>query len=171
MPAPAWEVFKTAPRYDIIIGERAWLARLRAMTEDEFQALPFGSEGLWRKVMAACREKGSLDEIIEASKSRRYTRTRIMRMLLCAFLGITETMLEKPAPYVRVLAFDEKGQKILHEIRHMAEIPVVNAGEKAPDAEYGELERRASDLYGLFRKDGILSAGQEKRARVFRKNT
>lgn len=171
VPDPAWEVFKTAPRYDIIKGERAWLARLRAMPESEFEALPFGSEGLWRKVMGACRKQGSLDEIIEVSKSKRYTRTRIMRMLLCALLGITEAMMEKPAPYVRVLAFDGKGQAILHEIRKTSEIPVIHAGDVPPDPEYGELERRASDLYGLFLADGIQSPGQERKARVFRKNS
>lgn len=34
-------------------GERAILARLRTMTEAEFEALPYGSEGLWRKLMKA----------------------------------------------------------------------------------------------------------------------
>lgn len=170
VPEPAREVFRTAPRYDIITGERAWLARLRSMSEAEFEALPFGSEGLWRKVMGACREKNSLEEIIEASKSKRYTRTRIMRMLLCAYLGITEEMLSRQVPYVRVLAFDGKGQEILHELRRGAEIPVIHAGEDGPDPEYRELERRASDLYGLFRTDEIGSAGREKAARIFRKN-
>ena len=31
-------------------GERAILARLRTMTDAEFEALPYGSEGLWRKL-------------------------------------------------------------------------------------------------------------------------
>ena len=171
VPEPAWEVFKTASRCDIIKGERAWLARLRAMREDEFEALPFGSEGLWRKVMAACREEGSLEAVIEASKSKRYTRTRIMRMLLCAYLGITDRQLQQPAPYVRVLAFDRKGQEILHETRRSGQIPVIHAGEDGPDPEYRELERRASDLYGLFQTGKVSPGGREKAARVFRKNS
>ena len=82
------------------------LARLRAMGEDEFAALPFGSEGLWQKVMHACRTEASLEGILAAAKSKRYPRTRLMRMLLCGFLGLTEQQLAEPAPYVRVLALD-----------------------------------------------------------------
>ena len=36
---------------EVIAGEKAILARLRTMTDVEFEALPYGSEGLWRKLM------------------------------------------------------------------------------------------------------------------------
>ena len=86
------------------------LARLRAMTAAEFAALPYGSEGLWQKVMHACRTEASLEGILAAVKSKRYPRTRLMRMLLCGFLGLTEQQLTEPAPYVRVLAlYNEEG--------------------------------------------------------------
>lgn len=70
---------------------------------------PYGSEGLWQKVMHACRTEASLEGILAAAKSKRYPRTRLMRMLLCGFLGLTEQQLTEPAPYVRVLAFDADG--------------------------------------------------------------
>ena len=89
------------------------LARLRAMTAAEFAALPYGSEGLWQKVMHACRTEASLEGILAAVKSKRYPRTRLMRMLLCGFLGLTEQQLTEPAPYVRVLALDADGRAIL----------------------------------------------------------
>ena len=54
-PGRAGPVQAAAPRYRLAAGERAVLARLRAMGEDEFAALPYGSEGLWQKVMHACR--------------------------------------------------------------------------------------------------------------------
>lgn len=49
-------------------GKRAVLARLRAMGEDEFAALPYGSEGLWQKVMHACRTEASLEGILGSRK-------------------------------------------------------------------------------------------------------
>lgn len=169
MPYEAWEIFKQVPRYSVSAGERAWLARLRAMSEAEFEALPFGSEGLWRKLMHACRKEASLEAIIDAVKSKRYTRTRIMRMLLCAYLGITEQMIKRPAPYVRILAFDEKGREILHEMRQCTQISLINAGQEPPDADYAELERRASDLYGLFRENEPEAPSKEQNARVLYK--
>ncbi|MBO2527517.1 MAG: HIGH nucleotidyl transferase, partial [Clostridiales bacterium] len=167
VPAGALCLYHNAVRSSIVRGERAWLARLRAMPEQEFKQLPFGSEGLWRKLMHACREKATLEEIIEAAKSKRYTRTRLMRMLLCAYLGITKGLLEQEAPYVRVLALNETGGKILREARNNGNLTILNAGENAPDSAYAELERRASDLYGLFADAEKPSApAAESRARA-----
>ena len=68
-------------------------------------------------------------------------------MVMCAFLGITEAMLSTPAPYVRVLAFNDKGRKILKDAR--AEGRFVNIGETMED-DYQALESRCGNLYGLF---------------------
>lgn len=167
VPAEALRIYDNAVRSSVQRGERAWLARLRSLSEQDFAQLPFGSEGLWRKLMHACREQATLEEIISATKSKRYTRTRLMRMLLCAYLGITKDLLETEAPYVRVLALNETGQKILREARQVGTIPILNAGERAPDCEYAQLERIASDLYGLFATtDKPLAPNAEGSARV-----
>ena len=128
-------------------GEKAILAKLRSMSDEEFEALPYGSEGLWRKLMHAAREKATLEEIIIATKSKRYTRTRIDRMVMCAFLGITEEMLRSPAPYVRVLAFNDRGRQILKDAREQGQL--INIGETV-DSPYQALESRCGTLYGLF---------------------
>ena len=169
VPEEAWEIFKTAPRYTLATGERAILARLRAMTAQEFEALPYGSEGLWSKLMRACRQETSLQNIIAAVKSKRYTHTRIMRMIMCAFLGISAAQLQEKPPYVRVLAFDDRGRSLLRKIRDNGTIEIVNAGQTPQDASYWELERRASDLYGLFRNDGLAAPNRESSARIFYK--
>lgn len=165
VPEKALEVFEAAPRYTLRAGERAWLARLRAMSESEFEALPYGSEGLWRKVMHACHAEATLEDILEAAKSKRYTRSRLKRMLLCAFLGISEEMLKRSVPYVRVLALNANGAAVVREARKDGSIAVINAGENASEAQYGELERRASALYGLFREGQPAPA--EAQERVF----
>ena len=167
VPAEALSIYAGAVRYTIQSGERAWLARLRAMEEQDFAQLPFGTEGLWRKLMHACRQEAALEDIIAATKSKRYTRTRIMRMLLCAYLGITKDLLEQEAPYIRALALNEAGQKLLRAAREKGNVTILNAGETAPDGEYARLERRASDLYGLFAATQTPSApGAEERARA-----
>lgn len=168
VPEKALELFDAAPRYTVQAGERAWLARLRAMSESEFEALPYGSEGLWRKVLHACRTEATLEDIIEAAKSKRYTRTRLKRLLLCAFLGISGEMLKRSAPYVRVLALNANGAAVVREARRNGSIAVINAGENAPDAQYAEMERRALALYGLFRAGQIDPADVQERVFVLR---
>lgn len=128
-------------------GQRAILARLRTMTDEEFEALPYGSEGLWRKLMHESRRQADLESILTAVKSKRYTRSRLDRMVMCAFLGLRQKDLETAAPYVRILGFTDTGREILKG--YHGSIPLKNAGEKVP-GDYCEKEMQIGSLYGLF---------------------
>lgn len=150
VPEIVRDCFRDAKLHTLEAGERAILSKLRTMTDAEFETVPFGSEGLWRKLMHNVRRFASLEDVITASKSKRYTRTRLDRMVMCAFLGISAEMMASPAPYVRLLAFNDKGRSILR--KNKESFPVVNAGESV-NHPYWELEKRAADLYGLFAAD------------------
>ncbi len=160
---PHSNLYQNAVSYSLRRGEQAILYRLRTMADAEFEALPYGSEGLWRKLMHAARREATLERIIEATKSKRYTRTRLDRMVLCAFLGITQETLNAPAPYVRVLAFNDKGREILKTARKTGDFR--NIGEVVDDP-YQQLENRCGDLYGLF-ADTPESPGWEAAYRVY----
>lgn len=153
VPDAARPVFSQAGIHTLQAGERAVLAKLRSMTDDEFEALPYGSEGLWRKLMHAARTENSLDAVASAVKSKRYTRSRIDRMILCAFLGITNADITTPAPYARVLALNKRGSEVLKNARNFGSFP--NAGEKT-GTEYELLEQRCNLLYGLFSRDRMI---------------
>lgn len=164
VPENIREVFEQAPIHTLEAAERAILIRLRTMTDAEFEALPYGSEGLWRKFMHASRREASLAAITAATKSKRYTATRIDRMLMCAFLGITAEMLSQPVPHTRVLAFTDTGRSVLKQAkRHML---CINAGE-AVDNDYWHLEKRCSDLYALTCRDSAEAPGGEESCRVY----
>jgi predicted nucleotidyltransferase len=147
VPEAAISCFENAPIHSLKNGEKSILYRLRTMTDAEFEALPYGSEGLWRKLMHASREWNTLDEIIAATKSKRYTRTRIDRMILCAFLGLQERDFKFPVPYCRVLAFNDTGRAILSKVREDGFFVNIGTDTRNP---YQALERRATALYGLF---------------------
>jgi len=166
VPVQAQGIFENQSLHSICAGERAILAKLRCMTDAEFEALPFSGEGLWRKLMHAVRNQATLEDVVSATKSKRYTRTRLDRMIMCAFLGITQKDMDTPAPYVRVLALNDKGRSILRTARRTGEF--VNIGE-VRDAPYQILENRCSDLYGLFACDQIDPAGRESKYRVYYK--
>lgn len=147
VPRNALCYFENAPIHTIKAGERAILAKLRCMTDAEFEALPYSSEGLWRKLMHAARSKSSLEEIILEVKSKRYTRTRIDRMIMCAYLGITKDQLVQSPPYVRVLALNDKGRSILNKARNTGQF--LNIGQVS-DHPYQTFEDRCTALYGMF---------------------
>ena len=163
VPEAVRECFQSAKLHTLDAGERAILSKLRTMTDAEFEAVPFGSEGLHRKLMHNARRFANLEDVITATKSKRYTRTRLDRMVMCAFLGISREMMDSPAPYVRVLAFNDLGRKLLRQKKE--DFPVVNAGE-AVKHPYWELEKRAGDLYGLFCAGLPEPPGMEENRRV-----
>ena len=168
VPDAAAGIFRDAPRHTLEAGGKAILSRLRTMTDAEFEALPYGSEGLWRKFMHAARKHATVDEILTATKSKRYTRSRLDRMLLCAFLGIDAAALDAPAPYTRILAFNDRGRNILKDAKKTCHF--VNAGQ-IPDHPYWTLEKRAADLYGLFCAEGIEPPGSEEKRRIYYRST
>lgn len=164
VPEKAREILAQGRLHTRASGEKAMLYRLRTMTEEEFSALPYGSEGLWRKLMHAARRENTLEEILTAVKSKRYTRSRLDRMVMCAFLELTEETLSQPVPYVRVLAFNETGRQILRQQK--GGFPLRHAGEPMAHPYWG-LETRAQDLYGLFVQDGPEPPGLEKKRRIY----
>ena len=164
VPAAAAEVFENAPLHMLETGERAVLSRLRTMTDGEFEALPYGSEGLWRKLMHAARQETTLEQILTAVKSKRYTRTRLDRMVMCAFLGLTAEDVNASAPYVRVLALNDRGREVLKLARQSGTF--LNAGERM-EGPHQELENRCGRLYGLFAVDGPESPTAEEDRRVY----
>lgn len=163
VPEEVRDCFRDAKLHTLDAGERMILSKLRTMTDAEFEAIPYGSEGLWRKLMHNARRFANLEDVITATKSKRYTRTRLDRMVLCAFLDISPEMIASPAPYVRVLAFNDRGRSILRKKK--GEFPVMNAGE-VPQDPYWTLEKRAGDLYGLFCTEGLEPPAAEENRRV-----
>lgn len=164
VPSAAYKIFWNAPMHSVESGERAILSRLRTMSEEEFESLPYGSEGLWRKLMHASRSCGTLEEIITETKSKRYTRSRLDRMVLCAFLGITKELMDAPVPYVRVLGLRSTGIPALKEARETGLFP--HTGDKM-EHPYQQLEQRWDDLYGLFCQDAPSPAGQTNKRRIY----
>lgn len=165
VPESAIPIFEEASVHNLQKAEPAILYRLRTMTDAEFEAVPYGSEGLWRKLMHASRECNTLDEIIAATKSKRYTRTRIDRMILCVFLGLQEKDFKSSVPYCRVLGFNDTGRQILSKIKESGFF--VNIGEDTRHP-YQKTEQRTTALYGLF-NDPPESPDAEESYRVYYK--
>lgn len=151
IPTAAYAEFRDAKRYFPACGERAMMARLTAMTEENFSKVPYGSEGLWRRFMRACRDCSDTQSIIDATKSKRYARARIQRMLLCAVLGITEDDLRAKPSYVRILAFSEQGREVLRCFKQRY-LPLIGATETVRNSDFYELEQRCERMFALFRQ-------------------
>lgn len=136
--------------------DRAVLARLRTLTQEEIAALPGISEGLENRVYAAIRQAGSLAELAEAIKTKRYPLTRVQRLIWSAFLGIPASYTGQKPPYIRILGANQKGMEILSAMKQSGRcaLPLISRASQAELLDetgraVWELENRASDLYAL----------------------
>lgn len=137
--------------------ERAILARLRQMDEEDFAALPDSgaAEGLPGRLRKAAKRAASLKEFYALGKTRRYAHARIRRLALWSFLGMTEADRPTAGPtYLRVLGMNGQGKRLLREMKGRATLPVLTKSAHIRDM--GEparalfaLECRGSDLFGL----------------------
>lgn len=109
---------------------RIILACLRRMPLAELAALLDVSEGLEYKLKTAANTAASLESLLSAVKSKRYTRTRIQRILTYCLLNFSKNLAEsfdQSGPqYLRVLAFSKQGQELLKLLRKTASLPVIH---------------------------------------------
>lgn len=101
---------------DISKFEKEIIYNLRKMSLKEIADLPDVSEGLENAIKNAAESCNNLADLINIIKSKRYTQTRIQRILVYALLGITKKEMQdskKAVPYARLLGISEKGKELL----------------------------------------------------------
>lgn len=104
---------------DLSIFEKEIIYTLRIMSIEEIRNLPDVSEGLEFLIKKSALCFNNLSDLINNVKSKRYTTTRIQRILVYALLRISKKDIEiskKVMPYVRILGFNENGKKLVSEI-------------------------------------------------------
>lgn len=124
---------------DINIFEKEITYILRKKSITEISQLPDVSEGLEFAIKKAANNFNTIDEILNSIKSKRYTITRLQRILLYALLDIKKEDLETSknvVPYIRVLGFNSKGTKLLSNIhKSNPNLPIITQVKKFLDNE------------------------------------
>ena len=105
---------KDISRYENII-----IYNLRNMPVEKIAELPDVSEGLEHLIKKAANSCNTIEEFINIVKTKRYTETRIKRILLYSLLKITKkdmAISKKTMPYIRVLGCNDKGKFLISKI-------------------------------------------------------
>lgn len=89
-----------------------------------FSRLPDLSEGIENRFWNAMRSGSSMEEILTLAKTKRYPHARLRRMMMHAFLGVTQAMAEELPAYLRVLGANERGREILSVMAGTVGLPV-----------------------------------------------
>ena len=105
---------------DLSRFENIIIYNLRKMSLTEIANFPDVSEGLEHLIKKAANSCNTIYEFINIVRSKRYTETRIKRILLYCLLGITKKdmmLSKKTTPYIRVLGFNDKGKNLISQIK------------------------------------------------------
>ena len=122
---------------DISLFENTIMYNLRTMSLEEISNLPDVSEGLENAIKKAANSCNTIEEFINIVSSKRYTETRIRRILLYSLLKITKKDMDiskRVTPYIRVLGFNNNGKKLISEIsKKNPRLPVITSLKKFMD--------------------------------------
>lgn len=136
------------------LTDRVFLSYLRRLTKEDIASVPGIGEGLENRLFTAIQKQSSLEDVIQAVKTKRYTYTRLRRITCAAFLGMKADWEKRIPPYIRVLGMRENGAEILHIMQKSATLPLFTDGMQPPhDAfskEIFDFECKASNLYGAL---------------------
>ena len=124
LPTTSYTIINEKVKYgqlipNLSVFDKEIIYTLRKMSLNDIASLPDVSEGLENKIKEAVDSCNSLDDLINIIKSKRYTLTRIKRILLHSLLDITKKDIEtsyKVTPYIRVLAMNSTGKLLLSKI-------------------------------------------------------
>ena len=137
---------------------------LRKKQKEDFIKYPGVSEGLENKIVSSLLNGNNPVEIINSMKSKRYTETRIRRILIEILLGITSEHENKSPDYLRVLAFNQKGRRILKEMKEKSSLPIITKfadfyqGASSNSKLLLDLEISSTNIYTQIQKKEIFNS-------------
>ena len=141
---------------------RPLLVKMLTVPSGDLRSILGVNEGIEYRLRRTALSALSYEQIIEAVRSKRYSLARIRRLLLHILLSLSKenaSRFDISGPlYARVLAFDDKGRRMLRTVREHTKIPIItklsrflparalNAGQLSPAQEMLVFDLRATAL-------------------------
>jgi|SRR5690625_943984 len=119
------------------------------MSHAELRGIYMMTEGIEHRIKNRIRRHNSYDSFINDIKTKRYTRTRLNRLMISILLNITKDRMEDYVlpDAVRVLAMNRTGQQYLRQLPEGLEI-ITNVNSKNRNSIIPEIA--ATDIYNVF---------------------
>lgn len=148
LPEPNFEVYDTA-QLDLAVT-----AKLRSLSPEQLALMNGVSEGLENRILKAAVQYASINKIADAVKTKRYTATRIHRILLSALLDITTSLTQEKPAYLRVLGMNQTGAEILRTMKNRSDLQIVTkAADYSRTDPVFNADIRAQNLFALCGKN------------------
>lgn len=143
--------------------------KVRTLSAPEISEIFEVTEGLENRILHSLDTCYSMEDLIGFIKSKRYTYTKIQRILLHILLDIKTSevdyfMKKSHMPYIRVLGFKKESADLIGDMTVRAKCPILTNLKKASDVLQDDglhllaVEKLATDLYVLGYPDEIKRA-------------
>ncbi|MGO1987969.1 nucleotidyltransferase [Mammaliicoccus vitulinus] len=137
-----WEHFFTLLKWTILRS-----------THEELREIYMMTEGLEYKIKKEIKDSTNFEMFVKRLKSKRYTWTRLQRLLTAILLNIkTVDVINYEPSAIRVLAMSQKGQAYLKSIKDQCPLPIITNVNKQ-SASYFTNEIKATELYQMISGD------------------
>lgn len=117
-------IYSNAKIHDIEKLGSAIISNILLSDANTIKNTPDVNEGLQNKIKNAAFTSRSFSELCGNIKSKRYAHSRIRRILINHFLGITSDDANKLPQYIKILEFNKQGQNLLHMAKNTASLPL-----------------------------------------------
>jgi predicted nucleotidyltransferase len=106
------------------------LATLRRMSLEDISRIHGVTEGLENRIKKASLKSYTIEQLINSIKTRRYTRTKIQRIILHLMMNLSKKdvkIFNRCGPlYARILGFSKKGKTLLRTIKKNSSTPLIS---------------------------------------------
>ncbi len=132
------------------------LIKYQIITNTKLNTVLTVDEGIDNKLIEVINDVNNYEELVKRIKSKRYTYNRINRTLMHILVNLTkEDKLKHNFPeYIRVLGFNNNGQKYLNKIKKDNQILI---GSKINDSLIKEYELKVASIYQMLTGEDVLS--------------
>ena len=120
------------------------LLKYKILSEDNLSKYVGVDEGIDNKIKKVIYNSNSYEELIMNIKSKRYTYTKIKRILLSILIGFEKDDLNLNIDYIRVLGFNKKGRIYLNKVKKEIDIPIYTNFKKEMN-----LELKVTSIYDI----------------------
>jgi len=136
------------------------LYKIRTSTLEQIREIHDVSEGLEHKIKKIAERVSTYDELLSGIVSKRFTKTRVQRILVKLLLNIKkDDFIENHPRYIRILAFNENGKKLIKRMKKTCVLPIItniNKTQLDDDAKQMlNLDITATNIYKLLTPDKI----------------
>lgn len=139
------------------------LYKLRNLNLGFIKSLLDVGEGLEYKIKKGAECSRNIYELIDFVKNKRYTVTRIQRILLYSLFNITKEInnsIKSPVEYIRVLGFNENGRMLLKKGKKSASVPIIT-NPSYRDLEMLKYDINSTDIYVLGYENELYKSGKQ----------